>query len=81
MNPVMQLLRSHRSIRKFTDKPVDDGMIDEIIRCGQAAATSSNLQATTVIRVRKAETRREIARLSGDQETLKLSHLYPPNVL
>ena len=68
MNPVMQLLRSHRSIRKFTDKPVDDDMIYEIIRCGQAAATSSNLQATTVIRVRKAETRREIARLSGDQE-------------
>ena len=64
----MQLLQSHRSIRKFTDKPVDDDMIDEIIRCGQAAATSSNLQATTVIRVRKADTRREIARLSGDQE-------------
>jgi len=52
MNPVMQLLQSHRSIRKFTDKPVDDGMIHEIVRCGQAAATSSNLQATTVIRVR-----------------------------
>jgi len=68
MNPVMQLLQSHRSIRKFTDKPVDEDMIDEIIRCGQAAATSSNLQATTVIRVRKTETRREIARLAGDQE-------------
>jgi nitroreductase len=68
MNRVMQLLQSHRSIRKFTDELVDDRMIDEIIRCGQAAATSSNLQATTVIRVRKDETRRDIARLSGDQE-------------
>lgn len=68
MNPMIQLLRSHRSIRKFTDEPVDDGMIHEIVRCGQAAATSSNLQATTVIRVRKAETRREIARIAGDQK-------------
>ena len=68
MNPVMQLLQSHRSIRKFTDRTVDDALINDIVRCGQAAATSSNLQATTVIRVRKAETRREIARLAGDQK-------------
>lgn len=68
MNPVMQLLRSHRSIRKFTDQPVADALIQDIIRCGQAAATSSNLQATTVIRIRNADTRREIARLAGDQE-------------
>jgi FMN reductase (NADPH) len=68
MNPVMQLLLSHRSIRKFTDKPVDDDMIHEIVRCGQAAATSSNIQATTVIRVRNADTRGEIVRVAGDQE-------------
>ncbi len=35
MNPVMQLLQSHCSIRKFTDKPVEDGMIHDIVRCGQ----------------------------------------------
>ena len=68
MNPVMQLLRSHRSIRKFTERAVDDGIIQEIIRCGQAAATSSNVQATTVIHVRDAATRRELARLAGDQQ-------------
>ena len=68
MNSVMQLIRSHRSIRKFADKPVDDAMIHEIVQCGQAAATSSNLQATTVIRVRKPETRQEIAELAGDQK-------------
>ena len=64
----MQLLRSHRSIRKFTDEPIDDKLITEIIQCGQAAATSSNLQATTVVRVRNTETRREIARAAGNQE-------------
>jgi nitroreductase len=67
MNQVMQVLRSHRSVRKFTDKPVADELIEEIVRCGQAAATSSNLQAATVIRIRSADTRHEIARLAGDQ--------------
>ena len=48
---VHQLLRSHRSIRAFVDAPLSDDVVAEIVRCGQAAATSSNLQATTVIRV------------------------------
>lgn len=68
MNPVMQLLQSHRSIRKFTEQPVDDGMIREIVRCGQAASTSSNIQATTVIRVRNPDTRHAIANVAGDQQ-------------
>ncbi|EEG09655.1 oxygen-insensitive NADPH nitroreductase [Pseudogulbenkiania ferrooxidans] len=67
MNPVIQLLKSHRSIRKFTNQPVSDELINEIVACGQAAATSSNIQATTVIRVRNVEKREKIAALSGGQ--------------
>jgi len=76
MNSVMQLLRSHRSIRKFTDQTVTDELISDIVRCGQAAATSSNLQATTVIRVRNPDTRRAIARLAGDQEYVATAGAY-----
>ena len=61
------LLKNHRSIRKFTDEPIDDEMIDAIISAGLAAATSSNLQGTTVIRVRNPETRAAIATLAGGQ--------------
>lgn len=68
MNQVMQILQSHRSIRKFTDQTIDDEILHQIIRCGQAAATSSNLQATTVINVKQVETRKEISKLAGDQE-------------
>ncbi|MDN0076201.1 oxygen-insensitive NADPH nitroreductase [Crenobacter sp. SG2303] len=67
MNPVIQLLKSHRSIRKFTDQPISDELINEIVACGQAAATSSNIQATTVIRVRDPEQREKIATLAGGQ--------------
>ena len=64
---VIDLLKSHRSIRKFTDQPIDDAMVESIISAGLAAATSSNLQGTTVIRVRNLETRSAIAELAGGQ--------------
>ncbi len=67
MNAVMQLLRNHRSIRKFTDQPVDDDTVADIVSCAQAAATSSNVQATTVIRVRDVERREHLAELAGGQ--------------
>ena len=61
------LLKSHRSIRKFTDEPISDELVEDIIGAGLAAATSSNLQGTTVIRVRNPATRAAIATLAGGQ--------------
>lgn len=63
----LALLKGHRSIRKFTDEPVTDEMAADIVSAGLAAATSSNVQATTVIRVRNPETRAAIATLAGGQ--------------
>jgi nitroreductase len=68
VNEVHQLLRSHRSIRSFVDEPLDDPTVADIVRSGLSAATSSNLQATTVIRVRDVAVRRRIAEIAGDQQ-------------
>ena len=67
MNTTIELLQKHRSIRKFTDKPVPDSTVETIVRTGLSAATSSNLQGITVIRVRKSVTREAIATLAGGQ--------------
>lgn len=64
---VVQLLKGHRSIRKFTDEPLSEEMVADVIGAGLAAATSSNLQGATVIRVRNPETRAAIAKLAGGQ--------------
>lgn len=71
MHEIHQLLRSHRSIRKFVEEPLPDEVVADLIRSGQSAATSSNLQATTVIRVRNAETRSRIAELCGGQRQIE----------
>ena len=68
MNAVIDLLKSHRSIRKFTEQKIDDDTLSEIIRAGQSAATSSFLQGTTVIRVQKPEVREAFVELSGGQK-------------
>lgn len=38
MTPTIELLRSHRSIRHFTDAPVSDEQRAEIIASAQAAS-------------------------------------------
>ncbi len=63
----ISLLKRHRSIRKFTEEPVPEETLNEIIAAGFAAATSSNLQGATVIRVRAPETRAAIAKVAGGQ--------------
>ncbi len=67
MNPTIELLKSHRSIRKFTDQPVSRALLEELIRAGQGAATSSHVQAYSVIHVKNPENREAIAELAGGQ--------------
>jgi nitroreductase len=67
MISVIELLKSHRSIRKFTEQAIAPELFDELILAGQAAATSSFLQGSTIVRVVDKEKRRQIAELAGGQ--------------
>ncbi|HEY5714870.1 MAG TPA: oxygen-insensitive NADPH nitroreductase [Psychromonas sp.] len=67
MHDVIHLLQSHRSIRRFSKKPIEQSTVNELIRAGQAAATSSFIQACTVIQVSKGEKREQLAQFSGNQ--------------
>lgn len=68
MNETIRVLKAHRSIRKFTGEPLGDDLIRELMTCAQAAASSSNAQAVTVIRVRDAAKREKLAELAGGQK-------------
>jgi len=67
MNDVTRLLKSHRSIRKFTAESVSREIIEELVSCGQASATSSNVQAVTVIHVTDQAARDALAICAGGQ--------------
>ncbi len=66
-NKIIETMLNHRSIRKFLDKSIDTETLEKIIECGQAAASSSFIQAYSVIRVTNTDTRKQIADAAGGQ--------------
>lgn len=67
MNPTIELLKSHRSIRKFKDQKLPHELLEELVRAGQCAATSNHVQAYSIIHVVNPENRRKISELAGGQ--------------
>lgn len=67
MNEIINLLQSRSSVRKFTDEIISQDVLDELIKCGQAAATSSFIQACSVIQVEDNSKRNLLADLAGGQ--------------
>jgi nitroreductase len=68
MTPTIELLRSHRSIRHFTDAPMSDEQRAAIIASAQGASSSSFLQCSSIIRVTDPEIRQQLVPLSGGQQ-------------
>lgn len=67
MNAVLEAQLKHRSIRKFTGTPVDHALLVDLIRAAQGAASSSFIQAYSLVQVTDAENRSKIATLAGGQ--------------
>jgi nitroreductase len=66
-NPVISQQLGHRSIRAFTDEPIAPELLEALVRCGQAAASSSFIQAYSIVRVTRPEVRRQVAEAAGGQ--------------
>ena len=67
MNQTIDLLTSHRSIRKFTDEPVDPDLFTRLVEAAQASASSSFLQGVTIIRVTDPGKRVALRDVAGGQ--------------
>lgn len=66
-SPIIEHLLAHSSDRAFLSAPVTDDQLTAIIAAAQSAASSSNLQAWSVIAVRDPATRARLAELAGNQ--------------
>ncbi|HCW0492856.1 TPA: NADPH-dependent oxidoreductase [Pseudomonas aeruginosa] len=72
---IAQMLQ-HRSVRAYSDLPVDEQMLSWEIAAAQSASTSSNLQAWSVLAVRDRERLARLARLSGNQRHVEQAPLF-----
>ena len=70
MNETIQVLMSHKSIRKFKDQEVPRDVADAIIQCAQWAATSNHFQAYTIIEIQDAKKRAALNEIAGNQDPM-----------
>lgn len=71
MNPIVNLLKNHSSVRKFTNKKIETEVLNDILTSAQAAPTSNFMQAYTIINISDVEKRKSITKLSGDQSYIE----------
>lgn len=76
MNETVKLLKNHKSIREYKNKPVEDEKLKTIIECAQCASTSSFIQAYTIISVVDKDKRKNVAHLAGNQDYVEQCPLF-----
>jgi nitroreductase len=67
MKDIFEILRAHRSIRKYESRPIAEELLSDILESARQAPTSSNLQAYSIVIIRDPVKKRELAHLCGDQ--------------
>lgn len=67
MNSTIETILGHRSIRQYTDQPIEQQHLDLIVQAGLAASSSSLLQAVSIVRVTDKEKRKLLAEYAGNQ--------------
>jgi len=67
-NPVIEQINRHVTVRDYKSDPVPKAWVETIVAAGQRAATSSNMQLTSVVAVTDVATRQTLSKLCGDQK-------------
>ncbi len=62
----IELLRTRCSVRRYTDRPIEQGVIEAIVDCGRLAPSSHNLQPWHFVVVTKASTLADLAALADN---------------
>ena len=64
---LLKVINSHRSIRAFKPKKIEEHLFQQIIMAGQSSASSSFIQACTIIRIKDLEKRKALREIAGGQ--------------
>ena len=66
-NDALDTIMSHRSVRTYRDEPLPPGTLELLIAAAQSAATTSNLQAWSVIAVEDPARKARLASFAANQ--------------
>ena len=65
MNEAMHNLLTRRSVRRYSEEPIPDELLDQILEAGLYAPTGMNRQNVVMVAVRDKETRDLLSRLNA----------------
>ena len=75
MEELLDLIYSRRSIREYTDEPVDDESVEAMLKAAMAAPSAENLQPWHFVTVRKRKVLDELAEVHKYAHMLKKAPL------
>lgn len=73
---VIERMLAHRSVRAFLDSPLPAGTLELLVAAAQSAATSSNLQAFSIVAVEDAARRQRLSVLANHQAHVARAPLF-----
>lgn len=76
MNRNLDFLNAHVSVRQFTEQPISTEDELKIISTSQRSASSSNIQAYSIISIRNQATKAKISSLASNQKHITDSALF-----
>ena len=65
MMEAMHVLKNRRSVRKYDSRPVEDGVLDQVLEAGLYAPSGMNTQCCSMVAVRDPETIALMSRLNA----------------
>jgi nitroreductase len=66
-NPVLETLLTHRSVRRYSDRKLPDGLVELLVAAAQSAPSSSNLQAFSIVAVEDSDRKARLSKLAAGQ--------------
>ncbi len=76
INTTLEHILAHRSVRRYSPRPVSEQTLEFLVAAAQSAANSSNLQLWSVVTVSDPERRRQLASVTGGQSHVERSPLF-----
>jgi nitroreductase len=70
MDEIMQFLLNRRSIRKYSDRPVSDEFLDQLLRAASRSSTTGNMQLYSVVITKDDKIRKELLPLHFNQKMI-----------
>lgn len=65
-NPVIEAIKTRRSVRKFKKDPVPQELIDQVIECGTFAASGRGRQPWKIIQVTNPEIQQKLRKINAE---------------